>query len=92
MALHRKCEMGCFCRNTLALTSSRGFEPTDVPGEFRFRLRAHARITQPTADWTADKEIGEFRRMGHFASYEVTERHYNAAPPYYEYTIRFSRG
>jgi hypothetical protein len=83
--------MGCFCRNTLALTSSRGFEPTDVPNRYRFRLRAHSLIAAPTADWTAEKEIGEFRRIWHFASYEITDRRYNASPSYYEYTIQFSR-
>jgi hypothetical protein len=83
--------MGCFCRNTLALTSSRGFEPTEVPDRYRFRLRAHDRITAPTADWSANKEIGEFRRIGRYASYEITERRYNSTPSYYEYTVQFNR-
>jgi hypothetical protein len=83
--------MGCFCRSSLALTSARGFEPTEVPDRYRFRLRADNRITGPAADWSAGKEIGEFRRIERFSSYEITGRRYNAAPSYYEYTVQFTR-
>jgi hypothetical protein len=75
----------------MALTSARGFEPTEVPDLYRFRLRADNRIAPPTADWTAHKEIGEFRRIERYASYEVKERRYNSTPSYYEYTVKFAR-
>lgn len=81
----------CTARNGTCLTVGRGFEPTDVADRFLFTLRANARMTAGAANWSADKEMRSFQRLERYASYEITDRRYNANPPSYEYTVQFSR-
>ena len=81
----------CASRNGTCLTVGRGFEPTDVEDRFLFTLRANDRMTPGLANSSADKEIRSYQRLERYASYEITDRQYNANPPSYEYTVQFSR-
>jgi hypothetical protein len=83
--------MSCFARNSTTLTVGRGFEPTEVPDRYLFRLRANGRMDAPTAERSAMKEIRGFLRIERYASYTIEGRSYSLIASCYEYTVQFSR-
>jgi hypothetical protein len=83
--------MGCFARNSTTLTVGRGFEPTEVPDRYFFRLRANDRMDAATADRSAAREMRDFQKIERYVSYEIEGRRYSVNPSYYEYTVQFSR-
>lgn len=83
--------MSCCARNGTTLTVGRGFEPTEVPDRYLFRLRADERTDVPMADRIVTREIRDFLKIERYASYTIEGRRLSVAPAYYEYTVQFSR-
>ena len=83
--------MGCFARNGTTLTVGRGFEPTEVPDRYLFRLRAHRGMDALTADRSAAREIRDYLRIERYASYQIEGRSYSPTTSNYEYIVQFSR-
>ena len=61
------------------------------PDRFVFRIHVGGLAEPRRADARAREEIESFRAQQNYLGYEILERHYNLLPPYYEYTVRFSR-
>ena len=59
--------------------------------QYVFRIHVGGLAEPSTADMRARDEIEAFRMQHGFLGYEILDRHYNLVPPYYQYTVRFSR-
>ena len=56
--------------------------------QYRFKIYVGGLQFSPP-DYQAEKRIKEFMTGKDYKSYEIVNRHYNAIPSYYEYTVRF---
>ncbi len=83
--------MSCFARNSTTLTIGRGFEPTEVPDRYIFRLRTRGPKDEPTADRSALREIRDYLRIERYATYQVEGRSYSPTTSSFEYIVQFSR-
>lgn len=83
--------MSCFARNSTTLTVGRGFEPTEVPDRYVFRLRADRHMDEPTADRRALREIRDYLRIERYATFQIEGRNYSPTTSCFEYVVQFSR-
>jgi hypothetical protein len=83
--------MSCFARNGTTLTIGLGFERTDVPDRYLFRLRAKRGMDESTADRSALKEIRDYLKIERYAAFQVEGRSFSPTTSYYEYIVQFSR-
>lgn len=78
---------------TSCTTASYGdkFVPdSQITDQYRFKIYVGGlQVTPP--DSQAEKRIKGFMVGKDYKSYEIVNRHYNAIPSYYEYTVRFSK-
>lgn len=59
--------------------------------QYVFRIHVGGLAEPDTADKRARQEIEAFRVQQNYLGYEILDRQFNLVPPYYEYTVRFSR-
>lgn len=59
--------------------------------QYVFRIHVGGLAEPDTADKRARQEIEAFRAQQNYLGYEILDRQFNLVPPYYEYTVRFSR-
>lgn len=74
------------------LPDSRGAVPVDgQPDTAKFKLYTMVGVPESAADEAARKEFDDYKVKAGYRSYAVLDRHWNYAPTYFEYTVRFER-
>jgi hypothetical protein len=75
-------------------TANYGLAPTNVQGRkdtLKFRMYVGGFSGGDTADNAVKPDIEAYQTKNGFRSYKITDRQYNIAPSYFEYTVQFNR-
>lgn len=74
------------------LPDSRGAMPVDgQPDTAKFKLYTMVGVPEMAAEEAARKEFDAYASREGYKSYKIVDKHWNYAPTYFEYTVRFSK-